>query len=82
MALECVGILKVDRVRLVGVLGDIGQVETESFAETTKFNLALMLEAKLERLLCDVLRPRVKNDRLKKTKVYTPGRWPLTARCF
>lgn len=40
---------------LVGVFGDVGEMETEGLAETAELDLALVLETELERLLGDLL---------------------------
>ena len=53
--LKRIGILEVDRVRLVRVLCDVGEVKAQSLAKTSKFDLALMIETKLESLLRDLL---------------------------
>ena len=58
MVLEGVGVGEVNGVLLVGVLGDIGKMEAQGFAETTELDLALVLEAELERLLGDLLQQR------------------------
>ena len=58
MVLEGVGVGEVDGMLLVRVLGDIGEVKAEGFAETTEFDLALVLETELERLLGDLLEQR------------------------
>jgi hypothetical protein len=52
----CVG--EVDRVGLVGILGDVGEMETESFAETTELDFSLVLETEFEGLLSYLLRER------------------------
>ena len=41
---------------LVRIFRDILEMQTESFAETTKFNFALVFDAKFERLLRNLLR--------------------------
>lgn len=56
MVLEDVRIREVDGVRLVGVFGDVREMQPQGFAQTAELNFALMLQAKLERLLCDLLR--------------------------
>lgn len=53
--LKRIGILEVDRVRLVRVLCDVGEVKAQSLTKTSKFDLALMIETKLESLLRDLL---------------------------
>ena len=55
MVLQGIGVGKVDAVRLVRVLRDIGQVKTEGLAEATELDLALVLQAELEGLLRDLL---------------------------
>ena len=49
----CVG--KIDAVRLVRILRNVGQVETEGLAQATELDLALVLQAELEGLLRDLL---------------------------
>ena len=39
----------------MSILGDIGEMETEGFAETAEFHLSLVLQAEPERLLGDLL---------------------------
>ena len=53
--LKRIGILEVDRMRLVRVLCNVGKVEAQSLAKTPKFDFALMFETKLEGLLRDLL---------------------------
>jgi len=53
--LKRIGILKVDRMGLVRVFCNVGEMEAQSLAKTSKFDLALMLETKLECLLRDLL---------------------------
>jgi len=55
MMLEGIWIRKIDRMRLVGIFCDVGKMKSEGFTQTPKLNLALVFEAKLERLLCDLL---------------------------
>lgn len=47
---------------LVCIFGDVGEVETECFAQTTELNLALVFETKAECLLCDLLMDGVEWD--------------------
>jgi hypothetical protein len=53
--LKRIGVLEVDRMRLVRVLCYVGKVKAQSLAKTSKFDLALMFETKLEGLLRDLL---------------------------
>jgi hypothetical protein len=53
--LKRIGVLKIDRVGLMRVFCNVGEVEAQSLAKSSKFDLALMLETKLERLLRDLL---------------------------
>lgn len=55
MMLQCLGIGEVDRVGLVRVFGDVGEVKTEGFAETAELDFALVLQAESEGLLRDLL---------------------------
>ena len=55
MMLEGIWIRKIDRMRLIGIFCDVGKMKSEGFAQTPKFDLALVLEAKFEGLLCDLL---------------------------
>ena len=55
MVVEGIGIGEVDGMRLVSVLCDVGEVETEGLAKTAEFHLALVLQAELECLLGDLL---------------------------
>lgn len=64
MVLEDFGILKVDRVRLVRVFRDVGEVESEGLAQATEFDLALVLKTELERLLGDLLGINVRHSAL------------------
>ena len=52
--MESVGIAQVDRVWLMGILGDVGQMQTKRLAQTPKFNLTLVLQTELEGLLGDL----------------------------
>jgi len=49
--LENVGVGEVDGVWLVGILGHVGQMETQGFTKTTEFDFTDMLQAELESLL-------------------------------
>lgn len=53
--LKRIWILEVDCMGLVCVFCNVGEVETQGLAKTPKFNLALVLETKLERLLRNLL---------------------------
>lgn len=53
--LEDLRVGQVDGVSLVCILCDVGEVETESLAQTTELDLALVLETEAEGLLCDLL---------------------------
>jgi hypothetical protein len=55
VVLERIGVGEVDRVLLVRVLCDVGQVQTECFAETAELDFALVFEAEFECLLSDLL---------------------------
>lgn len=55
VTLEGVRVVKVDRVRLVGVLLGGCEVGAESLAETAELGLALVLKAELESLVADSL---------------------------
>ena len=46
---------EVDGMRLVSIFCNIGEVKTESLAQLTKLDLAMMLERDVERLLCNLL---------------------------
>ena len=55
MMLESVRIGEVNGMLLMGILGNIGQMKTERFAQTTELDLSLVLETELESLLGDLL---------------------------
>jgi hypothetical protein len=55
VVLKCIRILEVNGVGLVGIFCNIGEVKTQCLAKSSKLNLTLMLETKLERLLCNLL---------------------------
>jgi hypothetical protein len=55
MLLEGIWIRKVDCVRLVGVFRDVGEVESEGFAESTELDLSFVFKAEFERLLGNLL---------------------------
>ena len=53
--LESVGIRKIDRVLLVGILSCVGEMSTERLAETTELGFPTVLYTELECLLGDLL---------------------------
>ena len=53
--LQRIGVGEVDRVRLMRVFSDVGEVQTQRLAESAELDFALMLEAEAESLLCDLL---------------------------
>jgi hypothetical protein len=55
MSLEGVLIGEIDGVLLVRIFCDVLEVKTEGFAQATELDLALVFEAKLERLLRNLL---------------------------
>lgn len=46
---------QVDGVGLMGILGDVSQVKTQSLAQPAELDFALVLQAESERLLCNLL---------------------------
>jgi hypothetical protein len=55
VVLERVWVCEVDGMRLMGVFGEILEVETKGLAETAKFDFALVFETEFECLLGDLL---------------------------
>ena len=56
VVLKNFGVREVDRMLLMCVLCNVGKMESQSFAEAAEFDLALMFEAELERLLGNLLK--------------------------
>ena len=55
VVLENLWVGEVDGMGLMRIFCDVGEVETEGLAETTKLDLALVLETEAEGLLRDLL---------------------------
>lgn len=55
MVLKRVGVGEVDGMGLVRVFADIRKVKSQSLTQTTEFDLALVFQAELERLLGNLL---------------------------
>ena len=55
VALKRVRVRKVDRVRMVGRARDALQVLTQHLAQTAELGLALVLQTKVQRLVCNLL---------------------------
>lgn len=55
VVLQRIRVGEVDAVRLVRILGDIAEMQAQRLAEPPELDLALVLEAELERLLRDLL---------------------------
>ena len=51
VVLKRFGIVEVDGVDLVGILGDVGEVEAEGLAQAAELDFSLVLQAETEGLL-------------------------------
>lgn len=56
VSLEGIRVGEVDGVSLVDIFGNVGKMETEGLAEAAEFDLASVLQAKLECLGSDLLK--------------------------
>ena len=55
MMLQSIRVGKIDGMKLIGILRHISQMQSKSFAQTAELDSALVLQAELESLLCDLL---------------------------
>ena len=67
---------------LIGIFGNVSQVETKGFAEATEFNFALIFQAEFECLLGDLLRREIRSMKLAQHELNTLDILPPTSHYF